>query len=250
MLGNRRTRTAAAVVVLCALAAPAAADVQTSFFGAAKDNTIYESEDGGLSNGAGEYLFAGTTNQGRIRRALLQFDISAIPQGAIITGATLVLHHSLGQPNTSAVSLHRALGGWGEGTSDAIGNEGTGIEATPGDATWLHSSWNTEFWQTIGGDFDAMASATTAIGPDFGFSSWSSAGLVADLQAWLDGSAANHGWFLRGEEGGFGSAKRFATRENLDEALRPRLEVQWVIPAPSAAGLLAAAVLHGRRRRR
>ena len=58
------------------------------------DNTIFsESQD--ISNGAGQFLFAGTLNQGPIRRALLKFDVaSAIPPGAHIDSASLQLHVS------------------------------------------------------------------------------------------------------------------------------------------------------------
>ena len=52
---------------------------------ASQDNSLYEDSQGVLSNGAGDYLFAGRTKQsaGRsLRRALVQFDIAgAVPPG-------------------------------------------------------------------------------------------------------------------------------------------------------------------------
>jgi hypothetical protein len=41
-----------------------------------KDNTIY-SENNARSNGSGDYIFAGVTNAGNLRRALLHFDLSS-----------------------------------------------------------------------------------------------------------------------------------------------------------------------------
>ena len=50
-----------------------------------KDNTLYEDASGNISNGAGDYLFAGTTAtaaSGAIRRGVIAFDIAgSIPAG-------------------------------------------------------------------------------------------------------------------------------------------------------------------------
>jgi hypothetical protein len=220
---------AALAAVVCGslvTTAPAAETVLTS----SGDNTLYESKTGALSNGAGEWFFAGRTNQGKIRRGLIRFDLSGIPANATISAVSLRLSHNFGQPATFDVALHRVLAGWGEGASDAINNEGNGIEAAPGDATWLHTEFDTALWTTPGGDFAPEASATTPVGPDFTDYTWSDVGMVADVQAWVSGTAANHGWLLHGDEVvRFGSAKRFATHENLDEALRPQLTITWSV---------------------
>jgi hypothetical protein len=194
------------------------------------DNTLYEVRDGHLSNGAGDWFFAGKTFTSFKRRGLLRFDLSGIPANALIESATLTLYHSLGQPVTADISLHRSLGDWGEGTSNPEGNEGSGVDATPGDATWLHTSYDTAFWTNPGGDFIEAPSATTPVGPDLGFYAWSGEGLVADVQAWVDGSAANDGWILIGDElAKFGTAKRFSTHENPVVEEQPTLVVEWSI---------------------
>lgn len=202
----------------------------TTLHESVRDNTLYQSKSGHLSNGAGEWCFAGRTNQGFLRRGLLRFDLSAIPANATVTGAVLTLHHNLGQPNTGTISLHRVLAGWGEGTSNPEGNEGTGTDATPGDATWVHTFFDTSTWSATGGDAEDAASAATAVGPDFGPYAWSDAGMVADIQAWLDDPSSNHGWMLKADESiRVGSAKRFSTRENADPTQRPLLTVTWVV---------------------
>ncbi|MDZ4752883.1 MAG: DNRLRE domain-containing protein [Phycisphaerae bacterium] len=227
-----------------------AASGEITILGASHDNTLYEAEDGNLSNGAGEYLFAGTTNQSKVRRGLMSFDFSAIPQGATITSVSLRLFSSMGQPLEANVSLHRALGAWGEGASDAQNNEGSGADAELGDATWLHSFYNNQFWQNIGGDFSADVSATTTIGLNADFYHWSGTGMTADVQAWVAGTVTNNGWFLLGQEPGFGTAKRFSSRENATISQRPQLTVEWVVPAPGTVAVMALAACIGRRRRR
>ena len=194
----------------------------------ASDNTLYEVRDGHLSNGAGDWFFAGKTFTSFKRRGLLRFDLSGIPANAVIESATLTLHHSLGQPVAADISLHRSLGDWGEGTSNPEGNEGAGIDATPGDATWLHTSYDTAFWTNPGGDFIEAASATTPVGPDLGLYTWSGEGLVADIQAWVEGSAANYGWEVIGDEvARGGTSKRFGTHEHPIVEERPTLVITW-----------------------
>ena len=57
-----------------------------------KDNTLYESSTGNLSNGSGFHLFVGTTAASDVRRALLHFDLSSVPPGSLVSDAELVLY--------------------------------------------------------------------------------------------------------------------------------------------------------------
>ena len=99
---------------------------------ASRDNTLYEQVGGGLSNGAGEYIFAGTTATTSLRRrALLRFDVhAAVPAGSTVTSEALQLNMSRTISNAQPVSLHRVMADWGEGTSDALLEEGGGAAAT------------------------------------------------------------------------------------------------------------------------
>ena len=215
--------------VTCALVASSALAGET-ILTPVQDNTLYESATGHLSNGAGEWCFAGRTNQGFIRRALLRFDVSAIPLGATVESASLKLTHTLGQPNAAAISLHRVLAGWGEGSSDAPNNEGFGADATPGDATWLHTAFDASLWSAPGGDFVSKASATALVGPDVGDYVWSDALMASDVAVWVMDPASNFGWLLRADESiRFGTAKRFATRENLEPNFVPQLTIGWSV---------------------
>ena len=196
--------------------------------GPTKDNTLYENVEGLISNGSGEYLFAGKTGTGAIRRGLVAFDIAqSIPAGSRVTSATLTLHLSrsaAGGPES--VDLHTLLADWGEGTSDAPANEGAGVAATPGDATWIHAFSDAVLWTSPGGDFSQTVSASQSVDV-IGFYSWSGAGLVADVQSWLDNPQGNFGWVLIGNEAVAQTAKRFDTHENVEPSFRPQLSVQY-----------------------
>lgn len=63
---------------------------------ASKDNTLYQQANGGISNGSGQYLFAGrTSTSGELRRGLIFFSLgNVIPVGARIDSAVVTLHMS------------------------------------------------------------------------------------------------------------------------------------------------------------
>ena len=51
-----------------------------------KNNTLYESETGSLSNAVGRHTFIGLTGEPRITRTLLAFDVrDNVPAGSTIT---------------------------------------------------------------------------------------------------------------------------------------------------------------------
>ena len=194
-----------------------------------KDNTLFESTEGTLSNGQGSYLFVGKTARGATRRALLAFPVAeAVPAGATITQVTLSLHMSQSVAGAETVSVHRLQRDWGESTSDAAGQEGRGVAAETGDATWIHTRFDTENWQQAGGDFVATASASQSIAGEGVTYNWESTpALVADVQQWLDTPETNFGWILLGNETSNRNAKRFNSREFTDVSLRPQLVVEF-----------------------
>lgn len=200
-----------------------------------RDNTLYESATGALSNGAGEHFLAGRTAQtppNSIRRGLIRFDIAGnIPPGSTIDSVSLTLHCSSATPGAQDVGLHRVPADWGEGNSDAPGSEGSGTTAAPGDATWLHRFSPSVFWGSAGGDFSATASATASVDATDASYGWgSTTAMAADVQEWLDNPAGNFGWMLIGNESTASTAKRFDTRENLTPEFRPVLAVTFTLP--------------------
>jgi spore coat protein A len=201
-----------------------------------RDNTLYE-ESGAVSNGAGEFFFTGRQSSGIKRRAVIGFDLaSVIPQGALVSEATLTLRTTQGGSAANDVKLHRARSDWGEGTSDALGDEWIGAPATSGDATWTHRLYPSALWNSPGGDYEPVASASAYVAFE-SFYSWSSAGMLDDLQRWVDDPDANFGWVMIGQEtGGVTTQKRFASHENANATYRPLLEITYSVPPKSTTG--------------
>ncbi len=222
---------AVSIGLLLALGLPRTGSANVSSLPAARDATLIESPTGALANGAGPHFFAGRTGQSAdsIRRGVLAFDVAAhVPPGVTVTAVRLVLHVSQSNAGPVAASLHRALDSWGEGSSSASG--GSGAPAAPGDTTWLHRSFDQSFWGSPGGDYLAATSASALVGGE-GWYAWDSTpALVADVQSWQDDPASNHGWILVGDESASTTVKRFDSRENADDSLRPLLEVEFGRP--------------------
>lgn len=229
---------AAGVAVLAGAACADTVQVQAS-----RDNTLYQSTTGHLSNALGSGFFAGKNASGQIRRGLIRFDVAgAVPPGSVITSARLSLNLSQTISMNVTIGVYRALKDWGEGTSDADpGMGGSGAASTTGDATWQHTFWATQFWGTPGGsptgaspDYIAAASATAVVGDSFERYEWGpTPAMTADVQGWLDTPGTNFGWFVIGGEKASGTAKRFDSKDNDDPAARPVLIVEFTPPAPA-----------------
>lgn len=239
MLGMRYGFCARAMIVVLiavgALVQTTRADQVTVL--ASKDNTLYEYPKGLFSNGEGEYFFVGRNNQmaQSIRRGVLAFDVaSAIPSGSTITSVTLTLYMSKTTAGAQNITMHRLLADWGEGETNAGGNEGGGQNSLPGDATWEHTFYDNLYWTNDGGDFVAGASATKSV-VGTGFYSWTGGTLVADVQNWLDNPGQQFGWLLRGNETVQQTAKRFNSRSNLTASRRPALVVVFTAPVTQGA---------------
>ncbi|HLF34968.1 MAG TPA: DNRLRE domain-containing protein [Cyclobacteriaceae bacterium] len=197
-----------------------------------KDNTLYESTTGSLSNGSGEHLFFGKTGQvsGAIRRALLKFDVSGnIPSGSTITNASLRVTVNRTVSGSQNADLYRVSADWGEGTSNDSGEEGNGVAASTNDATWLHTFHPDELWTNAGGDFISEATASISVGATGNYT-WTSAQLIADVQNWLDSPGSNFGWVILGNESESKTAKRIASRENATASARPVLSITYTPP--------------------
>lgn len=212
-----------------------------------RDNTLIQS-DTAASLGAATAFYAGrvgTNDGGTFRRAVFMFDLaSAVPAGSTVTSATVTLRCNRVPAGSApqSISLHRLLQAWGEGSSNSFG--GSGAPATAGDATWVNRFHPGSPWSAPGGSFVASASAARTVA-GVGTYEWSSTpALVADVQAWVDDPASNHGWVLIGNESTLQSVRRFDSRESL-ASLRPRLTVVFERPASNPADLNGDGVVDG-----
>lgn len=198
--------------------------------GASKDNTLYENNtnDDVLSNGAGQHFFAGMNGTSEVRRGVIQFDLSGIPEGSQIESAELRLYlDRTATPTAISVELYEVLKNWGEGTSDGTRGEGRGAIATNGDATWEHTFYPDENWDSPGGDYGSTVITTFDI-EDVGSYTWpSTPEFVTLVQKWLDTPGDNNGLILIGDEVTSGTAKRFSSRQNSTVEQRPVLVVEY-----------------------
>ncbi|MFM9835630.1 MAG: DNRLRE domain-containing protein [Methylophilaceae bacterium] len=204
---------------------------QTTTFTAVSDVTLIENfNNQDLANGGADSIYVGFTQRAGERRALLRFDLSAIPATANIDSAILKLTFIRGHSDTMTVSLHKTLNSWGEDLSTSFG--GAGDQALANDATWKYRFFGLlQLWDTQGGDFSPIVSASKSIPGLQGVThDISSAGLLTDVQNWVIQPNNNYGWTLIGDA----SAKAYASRENATAAFRPQLIVSWTPAANSA----------------
>ncbi|MDX2418118.1 MAG: DNRLRE domain-containing protein [Xanthomonadales bacterium] len=228
---------------------------------AVQDTTLYEDAAGRLGNGSGQYLFVGRTwdengIDALLRRALIKFDLGSVPPGSTINSVSFGFTINQAPPaaTSATISLHTMTEDWGEGASNAPGPEGRGTIAQINDATWLHRFFDSELWNTAGGDFAAVAVASEPISSSPQSVTFAtSPQLVAAVQAWIDNPATNHGWALLGDEIFPQNARRILSREHtgpgnplltLDFTPGPAVAIPAVaIPATSTMGLLILVLL-------
>ena len=232
--------TSLATGLALALAATAPSTAQTTVtLTADRDNTLYESATGTISNAQGP-LFIGRNGLGQDLRSLVRFDVAGnVPAGAVVISAELEYSSLMTVAGLASTTfVHRALADWGEGTSGVGygggpgGGGGGGAPATNGDATWLHRSFPTQFWTTPGGDFHPAPSFTMTL-PGIGTAtSLPAPGLVLDVQDMLDNPAGNFGWLLKVDEAIFVPARKVISREGPTTfGVRPTLRVTYLQPS-------------------
>lgn len=196
-----------------------------------RDNSLYESV-GTISNGSGAELFIGRIdrNTNFLRRALVHFDLSEIPEGATIETATLNVFVSRSAPGSGSQisTLHLMTSDWGEGGSDAGVNGGKGTIAQENDATWIHQFSPNTNWTNAGGDFVLAQSANTSIS-GVGSYSYANATMAEEVQNWLDMPETNFGWIILGNEGERKTAKKLESREAANVDRRPTLVITYSV---------------------
>jgi len=203
------------------LSLPAAAD------------TFINSGSPGNSAGGNAWFDAGADGQltPGVRRGLLRFNLTSLPSGATITSAVVqltVIRVPFSGPINSTFDLRRVTAAWGEGTNSGS----SGLPAVTGDATWTARILGTANWTAAGAlnDAAANASASTPVGstPNATYL-WSGAGLVSDVQLWLNNPSQNFGWLLTSQDEASGRTVRgFAAREN--GASVPMLQIGYKPP--------------------
>lgn len=161
-----------------------------------------------------------STGLGTLRSAL-EFDLSGIPAGATISGATLSLFQAnQSSSGTPTLDVHYITQPWTQGT-------GSGTETGDG-ATWLTYD-GAAGWNVAGGDYNDAASASVSSPAATGV--WVDWDITSLIQDWIDGIVDNNGLLIKQdfENPAGDDAKLFLTSDFLaDRTLRPKLTIEWV----------------------
>jgi hypothetical protein len=153
-------------------------------------------------------------------------DLSGIPAGATVTSAVMSIY-SYGGALTSTLSLFRVLRSWVEGTKNSA-------TAAAGEPTWTYYSYNTGSWTTAGckganNDHATNASATVATDNTAKWLDFSAAGVVADVQGWINADFSNNGWCIYRTVGNGYPACR-SSEYTTDTTLCPKLYIEYTTP--------------------
>lgn len=137
-------------------------------------------------------------------RTLIRFDLSScsIPQTAVIESASLRLHLQSAPESTRTYAAHRLTAGWNE--------------IDPSGVTWNNQPGAI-----------AVATDTVATGTRNGVSlQWD---VAADVQAFVNLTAANRGWRLNDAAEGapLGPRGTLTARESATAAQRPQLDITY-----------------------
>ena len=207
-LGRRTLRVVVALLLLTALAAVSYAGANSSTtFTAAQDTWIYSRPTTTFGDST---MLVGTSTAVGTLRALVQFDLAAIPSDAIIDSATLdIWYYACSRSSGCAdmpITLHRLTRGWDEETAK---------------------------WAEMGTASDAKAYATQVLRGLANTGRWVAWEATTLAREWHSGAHANHGLALHGDEASEENYKVFSTKEMSAERA-PRLSVQWHLPVATA----------------
>src|SRR5258706_4854087 len=170
------------------------------------------------TNNLGTYtdMPIGTTRDGNRGRGLIKFDLSQIPQNAVINSVSLQFQvvNEPASAVSSTFALHRMLRSWNEG----VGGTQLGTLAVTNDTTWSARIYPDTPWGALGAasgvDYSAATNGETFVVGIGTYTFQSTPTMVADVQFWLTNNNSNFGWMLMSaaESSPF-TARRVASRE-------------------------------------
>jgi len=184
-------------------------------FSSSYEITLYPSQDSFLdssspqaSGGDSPVLYV-SGKAGGIERAIILFDMSAVPIDTNITSATFYLYkHPFGE-GTRTIGLHRVNSSWGE----------SGV-------SWI-STGNGSDWATAGGEFAAERSAVKDVSASSS-EDWVSWNVTRDVVNFLADPGSNNGWIVKDEDetAATGAEWAFSSKES-SESERPKLVLTY-----------------------
>ncbi|MGB5397124.1 MAG: DNRLRE domain-containing protein, partial [Gammaproteobacteria bacterium] len=150
------------------------------------------------------------------RNVLIRFALEALPPGARIVDAKLVLYLEGGGGVTDGVlDVHALSRSWVEGIYDD--------QAPPAGAGVTYQSYDGQTnWSTPGGDYDATVIDSITL-PTM-IPGWYEWNVTAQIQDWLDGTP-NYGFLLREGGGDAGDIEFVSSDNTVTPEFRPRLSI-------------------------
>ena len=146
--------------------------------------------------------------------ALIRFDVSAIPSGALINAATIRLYFDGAsiQPPGSGIFAHRIETPWDEGRKQGAFGDG---------ANWYFRDLGV-VWTSAGADYvsGSVSFMPLGVAADYHF-----VNITPIMQEWIDGTAPNYGVLLRSSAGV--KQAEFKTGDESSQSQRPRLLVSY-----------------------
>lgn len=179
----------------------------------AAEATVYESQPGNNGGGYSRVCVGNVGSSTATRRALVRYDLSGIPEGAVVTRVELVYRQvrvrDMGAgPVAATLEIRRATENWTEGSG------GISMAACGGGSASAGVTWNT--MPAVMASPSASAAMPTADAFDIVIDTDTGAAndaLINDVQGWLDGTFDNSGWMLRvNEENAADNARLVSTR--------------------------------------
>lgn len=180
------------------------------------------------NDGSSPSLYTGQNGMGGRMRALVRFDLPPAWQGRVTVSRVVLTMVTRGTgsgettpPTAATASLQALTAAWQEGSGfgDATGQNTVGQACGTSGATWDQPACagGTDW---AGGAVAAAVSASAAVPASLEAAvTWDSeaagnAGMVADVQSWIDAPPSNQGWRIASSsEGTNGQAQRFYARE-------------------------------------
>ena len=207
---SHAARAAACAALLCSLTTAATAQVVLQPGPAeGKDANVGDAAFIADQNQGEDSFLISPWSNGTRWGGFIQFDLDFIPPGTPITGAVLELFHAANPAQGDVITLHRVLAPWDE----------------------LLVTWNNQ------PAYDPAPLASLVV-PDNDSEVWRGFVVQTQVQAWIDGTQPNYGFFIEAVPSltGTGDVGFFASSDAL-EARRPRLILDadpGLIPDPSA----------------
>jgi RHS repeat-associated protein len=186
----------------------------------AKDTTAPQGCFDWNNYGSASHLRVGADADGVVHRALVRFDLRAIPVNAQITSATMSLGYGATTAAVGAATLQRITRGWNEGRGAFPGScDGSG-------ASWLETQGGVR-WTADGADADTAIAATIPA------KSRATAGrdtvdIAGVVRSWISGQAPNHGLLIKAaDEKVPATGRTWLDYVSDDAADKPALEVTF-----------------------